>query len=155
MFSWAQEEIWNIFSIVPRPPSKAMKASAWSNIAFIRSDIVETVVSFQLFFWWYPLWLKLLEWYPKLDCLLKIQLLTHSPINPRLLSPYTKWIFLLVYTWPRWFANSKNSSFPWLDPLKTQIFFIWWSEEPAISTHFYICWMYGLSRNEMKEEKIL
>jgi hypothetical protein len=46
------------------------------------------------------------------------------PVNPRLPPPYTKWIFLSASTWPRWFANSKNSfSFPGLDPPKTQIFF--------------------------------
>jgi hypothetical protein len=32
---------------------------------------------------------------------------------------------------------------------------MWWLEGPAIYTHFYICWMYGLSRNEGKEDKIL
>jgi len=35
----------------------------------------------KLFFRWYPLWLKLLERYPKLDCFLKMQLLTHSPLT--------------------------------------------------------------------------
>jgi hypothetical protein len=49
----------------------------------------------------------------------------------------------------------KTLSFPGLDPPKTQIFLIWWLEEPAISTHFDICWMCGLSRNKGKEEKIL
>jgi hypothetical protein len=77
-------------------------------------------------------------------------------INPRLPPPYTKWIFLSASTWPRWFVDYKNSfSFPWLDPPKTQIFLIWWLEEPAISTHFYVYWMYGLSRNKGKEENIL
>jgi hypothetical protein len=78
------------------------------------------------------------------------------PINPRLPPPYTKWIFLSASTQPRWFTDSKNSfSFPRLDPPKTQIFFILGTEEPVFSTHFYICWMNGLSRNDGKEEKIL
>ena len=42
MFSWPQEEIWNISSNVTRSSGKAMKASAWSNIVSIRLDIVET-----------------------------------------------------------------------------------------------------------------
>ena len=62
------------------------------------------------------------------------------------------WLHHSASTWPRWFADSKNSfSFPGLDPPKTQIFLMWWLEEPAISTHFYICWMCELSRNEGRE----
>jgi len=106
------------------------------------------VVPLQLFFQWCPLLLKLWGWPLKLDYFLKIQLLT-PPINPRLSPSYTKWIFLLASTWPRWFADSKNSiSFSGLDPPKTQIFLMWWLEEPAISTHFYTYWMYGLSRED-------
>jgi hypothetical protein len=53
------------------------------------------------------------------------------PINPRSPPPYTKWIFPSASTWPRWFTDSKNSfSFPGLDPPKTQIFLMWWLEEP-------------------------
>jgi len=76
------------------------------------------------------------------------------PIYPRLPPPYTKWIFLSARTWPRWCVDSKNSfSFLGLDPPKTQTFFIWWPEKPAIATRFYIYWMYGLSRNEGKGRK--
>jgi len=50
MCSWAQEEIWKISYNVPRPPGKAMKASTWLNIAFIRSDIVETCSSSPIVF---------------------------------------------------------------------------------------------------------
>ena len=126
-----------ISSNVPRLPGKAIKASTWLNIAFIR-----------LFFLLCPYLLKLWGQLPKLDCLLKRQLSTHPS--------YTKWIFLSASTWPRWFAASKNVIFfPGLDPPKTQIFLMWWLEEPIISTHFYIWWIYGLSRNEGKEEKNL
>jgi len=50
MSSWVQEEIWKISSNVPRPPSKAMKASAWLNIVFNQSDIVETCSSSPIVF---------------------------------------------------------------------------------------------------------
>ena len=50
MCSWAQEEIWKISSNVPRPPGKAMKALAWLNNAFIRSDIVGTYNSSPIIF---------------------------------------------------------------------------------------------------------
>ena len=152
MCSWTQEEIWKISSNVPRPPGKTMKASTWLNIEFIWLDVMETCSSLQLFFQWCPPLLKLWGRPPKLDYLLKIQLLTPLQLTQGCL-PH---ILNEASTWPRWFVDSKNSfSFLRLDPPKTQIFLMWWLEEPIISTHFYIYWMYGLSRNEGKEEKIL
>jgi len=140
MCRWAQEEIWKISSNVPRPPGKAMKASAWLNIAFIRSNIVETYSSSPIVFPMMSPFAKALETTPKTWLPPKNTAIDTPPINPRLPPPYTKWIFLSANTWPRWFADSKNSfSFPRLDPPKTQIFLMWWLEEPAISTHFYIC----------------
>jgi len=156
MCSWAQEEIWKIYSNVPRPPGKVMKASAWLNIAFSRSDIVETCSFSPIFFPMMSPFAKALGTTPKTLLPPKNATIDTPPINPRLPPPYTKWIFLSASTWPRWFTDFKNSfSFLGLDPQKTQIFLMWWLEEPAISTQFYICWMYGLSRNKGKKEKIL
>jgi len=81
MCSWAQEEIWKIFSNVLRPPGKAMKASAWLNIAFNRSDIVETCSSSPIVLPMMSPFAKALGTTPKLDCLLKMQLLTHPPLT--------------------------------------------------------------------------
>jgi len=50
MCSWAQEEVWKISSNVPRPPGKAMKVSAWLNIAFNRLDIMEICSSSPIVF---------------------------------------------------------------------------------------------------------
>jgi len=123
MFSWAQEEIWKISSNVPRPPGKVMKTSAWLNIGVNWSDIVKICSSSLIVFPMMCLLAKALGTTPKLDCLLIIQLLIHPPINPKLPPPYTKWIFLLANTRPRWFVDSKNTfSFPGFDPPKTQIF---------------------------------
>jgi len=145
-----------ISSNVPRPLGKAMKTSAWLNIVFSRSDIVETCSSSPIIFPMMSPFAKALGTTPKTWLPPKNATIDKPLINPRLPSPYTKWIFLSASTWPRWFADSKNSfSFPGMDPPKTQIFLIWWLEEPVIFTHFYICWMYEFSRNEGKEEKIL
>ena len=157
MCSWAQEEIWKISSNVPRPPGKAMKASARLNIVFIRSDIVETCSSSPIVFPMMSYFAKALRMTPKTWLPPKNAVIdTHPPINPRMPPPYTKWIFLLASTRPRWFVDSKNYfSFLGMDPPKTQKKFMLWLKELTISTHFYIWWMYGFSRNEGKEEKNL
>jgi hypothetical protein len=109
MCSWAQEEIWKISSNVPRPPGKAMKASAWLNIAFNRSYIVETCSSSPIVFPMMSPFVKASGTTPKTWLPHKNTAIATPPINPRLPPPYTKWIFLSANTWPRWFADSKNS----------------------------------------------
>jgi len=139
MFSWAQEEIWNISSKVPRPPGQAMKTSTWLNIIDSFSDIVETCSSSPAVFQWCPLQLKL--WGPlKLDCLLKMQLLTHAPLAQGCL-PHT-----LNESFSQLVPDQDDllilklflSQDCWIHK-KTQIFFILGIEKLTISTHFYIC----------------
>jgi len=131
--SWASEEIWKISSNVPRPPGKAMKASSWLNIVVIRSDIVETYSSSPIVFPMISTLAKALGTTPKTWLPYKNTAIDTTLINPRLPPPYTKWIFLSVSTWPRWFVDSKNSfSFPGLDPPKTQTIFIVRAEDTSI-----------------------
>jgi len=123
MWSWAQEEIWKISSNMPKPPGKTMKTSTWLNIVFIRSDIVKTCNSSPIVFPMMSPFAKALRMTSK-TWLSPKNTAIHTPlINPRLPPPYTKWIFRLASTWPRWFADSKNSiSFPRLDPPKYFLF---------------------------------
>jgi len=109
MCSWAQEEIWKISFNVPRPPGKAMKASTWLNIAFSQSDIVGTCSSSPIVLPMMSPFAKALGTTPKTWLPPKNTAIDTPPINPRLPPPYTKWIFLLASTWPRWFADFKNS----------------------------------------------
>ena len=96
MCSWAQEEIWKISSNVPRPPGKAMKASAWLNIAFILSDILETCSSSSIVFPMMSPFAKALGTTSKTWLPPKNATINTPRINPRLPPPYTKWIFLSV-----------------------------------------------------------
>ena len=94
---------------VPRPPGKAMKATIWSNIAFIRLDIVEIYSSSPTIFPMISILAKTMGMIPKTWLPPKNAIVNTFPINPRLPPPYTKWIFHSASTWPRWFTNSKNS----------------------------------------------
>jgi len=159
MCSWAQEEIWKISSSVPIPPGKAMKASTCLNIVFSRSDIVETCSSSPIVFPRRSFFAKTLGTAPKSwlpDCLLKMQLLTHPLLTQgclrHTLNEYFSQLIpnqddllilkthFLSQDWIHW----KHKYFLFED-LRNQPF----------STHFDICWMCGLSRNEGKEEKML
>jgi len=122
MCSWAQEEIWKISSNVPRRPSKAMKASAWLNIAFSQLDIMGTCSSSPIILPMMSPFAKALGTTPKTWLPPKNAVIDTPPINPKLPPSCTKWIFLSASTSPRWFPDSKNSfSFPGLDPPKTQM----------------------------------
>ena len=155
MFSWAQEEIWNISSKVPKQPVKAMKASAWLNIIDSRSDIVDTCYSSLTVFPMMSHSAKALGTNPKTWLPLKNTVIDTPPLTQGCLPYKLNESFSQLVPDQDDFLILKTLSFPGLDPPKTQIFFTLGTDEPAISTRFYNCWMYGLSRNEGKEEKIL
>jgi hypothetical protein len=88
MCSWAQEEIWKISSNVPRPPDKTMKASAWLNNAFSRSDIMGTYSSSPIVLPMMSLFAKTLGTTPKTWLPSKHTAIDTHPINQRL-PPHT------------------------------------------------------------------
>ena len=112
----------DISSKVPKPPGKAMNASAMSNMNAIRSGILHTVSSFPIVVLHDPFSLNALGITPKTEHPLLFADVATVPIKPIIPPPYISEIFSLASASPNLTAISvKALSFPGLDPQKTQI----------------------------------